>query len=211
MTEALEQFFVNNFSDTIWLAILLFSMLPITEARLAIPFGLSVALWGGNVAHPWIIFLCAYIGSTLPTIFIIPLLKPMFAWLKKTKIFNKIIVFFEKRFSSKANALDDNQKTFSKALAITLFVAIPLPLTGVWMGSGISAFSKLKWWQGMLSVAIGNLIACTILMLISLVFGNSVAVLLIVFAIFIVLYALTMLILMIVKKRQNQQKLDRLV
>ena len=44
------------------------------------------------------------------------------------------------------------------------------------MGSGISAFSKLKWWQGMLSVAIGNLIACTILMLISLVFGNSVAV-----------------------------------
>ena len=80
MTEALEQFFANNFSDTIWLAILLFSMLPITEARLAIPFGLSVALWGGNVANPWIIFVCAYIGSTLPTIFIIPLLKPIFAF-----------------------------------------------------------------------------------------------------------------------------------
>jgi hypothetical protein len=40
-----------------------------------------------------------------------------------------------------------------------LFVAIPLPGTGVWTGSGLSAILKMKFWPSVIAIFAGNLVA----------------------------------------------------
>ena len=46
-----------------------------------------------------------------------------------------------------------------KRLGVFLFVAIPLPMTGVWTGTAIAVFLNLKFKDAVLPVVIGNLVA----------------------------------------------------
>ena len=46
-----------------------------------------------------------------------------------------------------------------KMLAVFIFVAIPLPLTGVWAGTAIAVFLNLKFHQAILPVCLGNFVA----------------------------------------------------
>ena len=48
-----------------------------------------------------------------------------------------------------------------------VFVAIPLPMTGVWMGTAIAVFFGLKFSQCVLPVALGNLVAGSIITLLA--------------------------------------------
>ena len=52
--------------------------------------------------------------------------------------------------------------------ALTLFVAVPLPVTGAWTGSLVAAVFKMNFWRGLLCMLLGVLIASTIVTLISL-------------------------------------------
>ena len=46
-----------------------------------------------------------------------------------------------------------------KFFAVFIFVAIPLPMTGVWTGTAIAVFLNLKFHQSILPIMIGNLVA----------------------------------------------------
>lgn len=201
---AIEQFFVNNFGEMVWLAVMIFAMLPIAEVRLAIPFGLSVALWGNLTLHPAIIILCAFVGALIPGIFLLILLKPIFNKLKKTKIFKRFIIKLEKTFKQKAKSIEKKDKKTSGILALILFNGLPLPFTGVWTGSAVAAFSSFGFWTGFMCIVIGNLIDTIIISLICLVFGNSVVVVLIAMIILITLYLFWMLYLYIKNKRKQK-------
>ena len=50
---------------------------------------------------------------------------------------------------------------------VTLFVAIPLPMTGAWTGSLVAATIHMKFWKALLSSLIGVLIAGTVMTLAS--------------------------------------------
>ena len=65
-----------------------------------------------------------------------------------------------------------------KMIAVFIFVAIPLPMTGVWMGSALAVFLGLKFKEAVLPVALGNLIAGLIISLLAQLFINYVDIIL---------------------------------
>jgi uncharacterized membrane protein len=96
------------------------------------------------------------------------LLRPILNLLKRIKWFEKIAIKVEKYFSDKAEeTLKERQEKGGKGmtpemlkrLGVFLFVAIPLPMTGVWTGTAIAVFLNLKFKDAVLPVVIGNLVA----------------------------------------------------
>ena len=93
------------------------SMLPIFELRGGIPVGV-------HMFHLplWKAFIFSYMGNLLPVIPILYILKP----LSKLR--------FVKRYLEKTEKRGELVKKY-EALGLTMFVAIPLPVTGAWTGS----------------------------------------------------------------------------
>ena len=95
------------------------------------------------------------------------LLKPILNLIKKIKIFSRLAFKVEDYFNGKAEEAlqaqtDRNKKKdgkFLKQLGVFIFVAIPLPMTGVWTGTAIAVFLNLKFKDAILPVVIGNFIA----------------------------------------------------
>jgi uncharacterized membrane protein len=89
--------------------------------------------------------------------------------LKKIKIFNKFALkvenYFEKkaqeteRKSSESRLAKNDRSTYIKKLGVFIFVAIPLPMTGVWTGTAIAVFLGLKFKDFIMPIIIGNLVA----------------------------------------------------
>ena len=96
--------------------------------------------------------------------------------LKKIKWFNKLALKIEGYFSQKATTLKEKKQgkglseTGMKMLGVFLFVAIPLPMTGVWTGTAIAVFLGLKFKNAVLPVAVGNLIAGVIISILAELF-----------------------------------------
>lgn len=184
--------------DAVWVLIvtMLVAAVPVIELKGAIPLGLGLAAYNGIDINPWVYFIFAFIGSCIPAPFIIAFLRPVLNYLGKTKIFKGLSERLSRRFSKKTSAI--NQKADKKAddyaenldqdqidvqkkaearkkrldwvkyTALFLFVAVPLPLTGCWTGSGIAAFMGLKLKVGLPIVVLGNLVAGLLVMALSL-------------------------------------------
>ena len=75
----------------------------------------------------------SYIGSMLPAPFILMIVKPIFEYLRRTRFFKE----FVKVITEKSLGKSQNIKKYG-AYGLLLFVAIPLPGTGVWTGSLIA-------------------------------------------------------------------------
>ena len=143
------------------------SFVPMIELKGGIVFARGLGL-GFFTA-----FGVAYVGSTLAFILVYFLLKPILALLKKIKWFKSFTLKIEGYFEDKANETLSKQQqnkknhskpeTFIKQLGVFVFVAIPLPMTGVWMGTAIAVFLGLKFSQSMLPVALGNFVAGAII------------------------------------------------
>ena len=181
LTNAIEEFTTKLFGPCPWLGIILIAMVPIIELRGAIPFALSKNFWHAKVLPWWQAYLFAVLGSTLVSFLIIPLLKPLFAWMKRTKGFKKLATALEKRFVRKSSEIQAEignerakRKIFAKKFVGTMaFVAVPLPLTGAWTGSAVAAYLDMKWWQGSLAVLCGNIISGAIMLSICLLFPGA--------------------------------------
>ena len=55
-----------------------------------------------------------------------------------------------------------------------LFVAIPLPLTGVWTGCAIASILKMKFKNAFFAIVLGNLVASGIMTILCLFFNETV-------------------------------------
>ena len=119
-----------------YIATLLISMIPIVELRGAIPIG--VLTFHLTYAEAFII---SFIGNIIPVYFIVKYIRPIFDLLRKIGIFRKIIDWA----TEKANKKIAESKKLQTAtlLGVYLFVAIPLPGTGAWMGALIANFLGL--------------------------------------------------------------------
>ena len=165
-------FFVDNFGNSIVLAVLIMAMIPTLESKVAIPFALSVAIWGENVLSPVSAFFVALCGSLIPAFFVILLarfVKSKTSGFVHEKFWSKI----EKRYASKIEKANSKSSTFKKCAWVALFVAVPLPLTGTYSGGFIAGLLDLKIWQAFLSVAVGAAISCSIVLVLCLFFTNS--------------------------------------
>ena len=110
----------------------------------------------------------AYLGSTAVFFLLYFVLKPILNGLKKIKFLSKFAFKLENFFKEKAsNAAKKAEKSggkaksekFLKQLAVFIFVAIPLPMTGVWTGTCVAVFLGLSFKDSILPIVIGNLIA----------------------------------------------------
>jgi len=134
---------------TVELTVMLTAALPIIELRGAIPVGISLGLSPIHAAT------IAFIGSLIPVPFILFTIRPIFNYLKKTKLFKNMVHKITER------SINNNSGKIQKygVWGLILIVAIPLPGTGVWSGSLIAALMNMRFKWAFPAILVGNLIA----------------------------------------------------
>lgn len=141
--------------------VMLTAALPVIELRGAIPVGIALGL---SPVHSTIL---SFIGSMIPVPILLFSIRPLFNYLKKTKLFRRLIDKITKRSIGKSGKI---QKYGFWGLI--LFVAIPLPGTGVWSGTLAAALLDMRFKLAFPAILIGNTIAAVLIMLLSSGFVN---------------------------------------
>lgn len=211
MTKFLTDLILKLFGKNAWIGIIILSMIPITELRGTIPFALSGA-WGAYSLTWWQAYICAVIGATIPACIIIPLLIPVFNWMKKTKWFSKLANSLDAKFSKHSNSIEGKveeegtqaKKERIKFLGVMSFVAVPLPLTGAWTGSAVAAYIKINPLKGILAVFLGNMISGAIMTTLCLLLPNYVDQILNVFLILALVVIVGSIVIHFVKKLKKK-------
>ena len=138
---------------SIELTVMLTAALPIIELRGAIPVGISLGL---SPIHATLISL---VGSMIPVPFILFTIRPIFNYLKKTKLLKKLV----HKLTDKSLNKSGNIQKYG-AWGLLVFVAIPLPGTGVWSGSLAAALLDMRFKWAFPAILVGNIIAAVIIM-----------------------------------------------
>ena len=147
--------------------IFVLSMAPISELRgamiyaAAIDFPLAQAL------------AISIIGNLIPVLPILLLLGPISGWCSKFPIGER---FFNWVFA-RARSKSEKVKRY-EALGLTLFVCIPLPVTGAWTGAAIAFVLGIRTRNAFLAITAGVMLAGIIM---SIVAYGSAALLKIIF------------------------------
>ena len=140
-----------------YLATFIISMTPIIELRGAIP--IAVMVFGLTYIEAFIISL---IGNIIPIFFIVKYIQPLFKFFGKFKIFKVVIDWATERATKKIQ--ESNKLQNFTALGLFIFVAIPLPGTGAWVGSLIANFLGLPVKKAFAPLALGVLTAGIIML-----------------------------------------------
>jgi uncharacterized membrane protein len=138
---------------SIELTVMLTAALPIIELRGAIPVGISLGL---SPLHAAIL---SFIGSMIPVPFILFTIRPIFNYLRRTKTFKKLVYRITDKSLNKSGRIQKYG-----AWGLLVFVAIPLPGTGVWSGSLAAALLNMRFKWAFPAIFIGNLIAGILIM-----------------------------------------------
>lgn len=212
MTEFIGQIFSFIFGSHSIIATIIISMLPIIELKGAIPIGMSVDYWGDFALNGTESFLYSLLGSCLVVPIIALIFTPLLNWLKKTKMFRKLGNLIDakvKKHSNKINEQADGSKkkskTVLKCLLIFGFVAIPLPLTGVWTGTCVAVAIGLKYWQTVLSVVLGNVVAGLIIVFVCSIFPEIITILSVIFIIIVILLVIALIVKLVMPKKEEAQ------
>ena len=146
--------------SNIYLYTFFIAMVPLIELRGAIPIGVSLGL--SHIEA----FIVSFIGSIIPIPFVIYLFRPVASTLRNTflkKLFDKI----EKK------AIKNGEYVKRLGLfGLFLFVAIPLPGTGIYSGSLIAAFLNIRLKYALFIIACGNFVAGLIVMVLTYGIGR---------------------------------------
>ena len=162
MVESLVQWFVTKLGGKAAKELIVFiiSMVPILELRggllAAGPAFLDIPTWRA-------IPICI-IGNLIPIPFILLLIRPIFAWLRRTKLFRPFVEKLETKAMSKSGQIEKYE-----FWGLVLFVGIPLPGTGAWTGSLIASLLGIDWKKAFLAVVIGVCMATVIMYFLSYV------------------------------------------
>lgn len=134
------------------------STLPIVELRGAIPVGIAAfdLPW-------WKVYLVAVVGNMLPIPFILLLLGPVSNFLMRFPVGKKFFDWLFARTRKKSANIEKYE-----ALGLTLFVAIPLPVTGGWTGAMAAFLMGISFGKSMLYILMGVMIAGVVMTILSL-------------------------------------------
>ena len=142
------------------LAVVIMSMLPVIEIRGSIPFGIGVY----HMNPLWVLFI-ACLADVIPAILIVYFVEPLSLFLSRhSKIAKK---FFDWWFYKVMLNFEQKYLKYGK-IALFVFVAIPLPLTGAWTGAVASFLFKIPKRDAIWLIGSGVLVAGIIVLLASL-------------------------------------------
>jgi len=126
-------------------------MCPIIEIRGAIPVGVSLGL------SYFESFILGFLGNIIPIFFIVKFIGPIFEFFRKWKIFRIIIDWASNKATKK---IEESTKLQNyTALGLFIFVAIPIPTTGAWVGSLVANFLHVPLKKAFPPLALGVLTA----------------------------------------------------
>lgn len=144
-----------NFSNLF--NVFLMSMVPLVEQRGAIPLGILV-----YHLDPILVTIVSLIGSFVPAPFIYLCFNKIFEWMKKFRIFDWFTRFVDKKIQNGSKKLEKY-----KEIGLITFVGIPVPTTGLWMGTAIAAFMGFKFKKSMVCVFLGGIISAILIAIFS--------------------------------------------
>lgn len=134
----------------------LIAAVPIIELRGAIPYGISMGL---STIHAFIV---AFIGSILPVPILLLGIRPVFKFMSQMPFFKKIVDHLSVR------SLRKSDKIIKYGFwGLLIFVAIPLPGTGVWSGTLAAVLLDIRFKTAFPAIVIGNFIAGVLIMTLS--------------------------------------------
>ncbi len=138
--------------------------LPISELRGAIPLAYGV------FHFPWYYaYLFGVIGNLIPVPFILLLMKKIVPLLSRVRFFDRLMQWYFTWTKRRSKSIERYGW-----LGLTLFVAIPLPVTGAWTGSILAVLLGLRFKYAFSAVFVGVIIA-GIIVTCATVLGWSVA------------------------------------
>ena len=171
---------------------------------------MSASIWGVYALSPIQAFLISFLATSLIIPFIALIFIPLLNYLKTTKPFKNISEKLINHFKKKADSVNKNnaKSNWLKIFLVMSFVAIPLPLTGVYTGTVIAVLMGLNFYECLLACVSGNLIAGIIITLISSVLKENSIYLLIAFIGILILTILFSLIKkLIIKLKAKKQNI----
>jgi len=124
---------------------------PLSELRGAIPLAIGVY----NMP-PWTAFFWAVLGNIIPIIFVLWLLESVSNYLsRRFYFFNRFFTWLFERTRRK------NSRSFENwgSLALMIFVAIPLPMTGGWSGAVAAFVFGIPYKKALLMISLGIILA----------------------------------------------------
>ena len=144
-------------------------MVPLIELRGAIPVGAGLGLdFLPN-------YLVSVVGNILPVPFILLLIRYVLDFMKKKRIFPKLVDWLERKALDSSKRIlkedgDENEvsssattvrsrRSITALVGLFLFVAIPLPGTGAWSGSLVAALFRMNRPAAFLAIFTGVLVA----------------------------------------------------
>lgn len=136
--------------------IFVLSMFPLIELKGSIPVGLAMGM------GLWEVFLWAYLGSCLPIPFIIIFIRDIFQFLKRYEKPRELIGKLEKKTLLKGAHAQRNG-----LIGLFIFVAIPLPGTGIWTGSLLAALLRFRLKYALPVIAAGNFVVGILILIVS--------------------------------------------
>ena len=154
MLDALANWYNNSLGQFLPKELFVFfvSMIPLVELRggLVIAKILNIGLLKANV-------ICI-IGNIIPIPFILLFIKQIFVFMKDHNILKGFVEWCERRAEKKSAGAEKGLFVF-----LLLFVGIPIPGTGAWMGSLIAALYDFDIKKASAAIFLGILLAAVIM------------------------------------------------
>jgi uncharacterized membrane protein len=215
MTEWLKATFENKY-----LATIMTSLFPMLETKGAITVANNLGM------NPWLAFVISCLSALIVCPFLLLLLKPILNQLKKTRLFKKIADAIELIFKEKAEKIENDAKedakidkdvteqqlrkkrNISTAIGLYIFVAIPLPMTGVWTGTAIAAFIDLKYRYSIPAIILGNFTAGLIITILNIFLADYSIWILLVLAIFMLISIVSLIVGFILRYKKAKKKIE---
>ncbi len=154
MKDSIITFLENIFGDARALIILIGSAIPITEQRATVPLGIY---WDMN---PWLVFLLAFLGSLLPVPILLLLYTKVLELLGKISWLNWFTTAVDEKVRRYARRFEKGSEA-----ALIIFVAIPLPGTGLWTGSMVASLLGFSFIRSLICLILGAFLSASFLTL----------------------------------------------
>ncbi|MEW6087276.1 MAG: small multi-drug export protein [bacterium] len=146
--------------------IFLMSMVPVIEARGAIP--VAIQIYG---MHWFKAFILSVAGNVIPVAPILLILGYFLKFLTRTAFYNKISTGLAEYKQGK-NEIIEKYET----LGLMVLVSIPFPILGIWSAGILAFLLGVKFWHAFISISLGVFISGSIaLILIKAGWLNAIA------------------------------------
>ena len=149
-----------------YIIIFLISMVPLVELRGAIPYAIGFIGGGVPLSLP-LCYVIAIVGNMLPVPFIFFFARKVLVWGADKKVIGKFFTFCLEKGHRGGEVLKAKAGSRGLFWALLLFVGIPLPGTGAWVGTLAASILDMDFKRSVLAVMLGVILAGAIMGLVS--------------------------------------------